>query len=80
MPQKGKNRKKQKKMENKFAFFEERGKLRARFQTMKIGKRPKQCSGGGTGRRVRLRSVWSDPWGFKSPLEYQKSSFFSSRI
>ena len=28
------------------------------------------CSGGGTGRRVWLRSIWSDPWGFKSPLEY----------
>ena len=35
-----------------------------------------QCSGGGTGRRVRLRSVWSDPWGFKSPLEYQIQNFF----
>lgn len=22
---------------------------------------------GGIGIRVRLRSVWSDPWGFKSP-------------
>ena len=40
--------------------------------------RPKQCSGGGTGRRVRLRSVWSDPWGFKSPLEYQNRIFFMS--
>ena len=28
------------------------------------------CSGGGTGRRVWLRSIWSNPWGFKSPLEY----------
>ena len=30
----------------------------------------KMCSGGGIGRRVWLRSIWSDPWGFKSPLEY----------
>ena len=25
------------------------------------------CGGGGIGRRVRLRGVWSNPWGFKSP-------------
>ena len=31
----------------------------------------KMCSGGGIGRRVWLRSIWSNPWGFKSPLEYQ---------
>ena len=31
------------------------------------------CSGGGSGRRVWLRSIWSNPWGFKSPLEYHFS-------
>ena len=30
-----------------------------------------RCSGGEIGRRVWLRSIWSNPWGFKSPLEYQ---------
>ena len=32
------------------------------------------CSGGGIGRRVWLRSIWSNPWGFKSPPEYHKES------
>ena len=32
------------------------------------------CSDGGTGRRVWLRSIWSNPWGFKSPLEYHFSA------
>ena len=36
------------------------------------------CSGGGTGRRVWLRSIWSNPWGFKSPLEYHFYSIDSA--
>ena len=32
------------------------------------------CSGGGIGRRVWLRSIWSNPWGFKSPPEYHDNN------
>ena len=67
-----------KKNQNKLAFLIYCVKLSARFQSKTVWMRPKQCSGGGTGRRVRLRSVWSDPWGFKSPLEYQNRIFFMS--
>ena len=30
------------------------------------------CRSGGTGRHVRLRGVWGDPWGFESPLRHQE--------
>jgi hypothetical protein len=30
-----------------------------------------QCRSGGTGRHARLRGVWGNPWGFKSPLRHQ---------
>ena len=31
------------------------------------------CSSGGIGRRAWLRAMWSNPWGFKSPLEHHKT-------
>ena len=31
---------------------------------------------GGTGRHVRLRGVWSDPWEFDSPHRHHLTPFF----
>ena len=67
----GKNgEKNEKKSKKRFAKAKYAGYIIHMFAYHTVETVSAMCSGGGTGRRVWLRSIWSDPWGFESPLEY----------
>ena len=42
----------------------------AALQRVRILEAAAYCSRGGTGRRVRLRTVWGNPWRFESSREH----------
>ena len=44
------------------------------LQTKNLSEIRRRC--GGTGRHVRLRGVWSDPWEFDSPHRHHLTPFF----